>query len=192
MTLFKNLLDDEHGFIITTELVIVATLLVIGLIAGIQCLQTAVVSELKDVGAAIGSLNQSYSYTGKHGCWAWGCCGHTSCTAGSAFYDSVDEYREDYEFGCISQQSSTVIQHHENEPVPTPADEAVCPPETVITPDAPVLNPTIAPEVCPPDQECPPATDCQDCPQEQSCQGCQQGQISPDTNCTDCEQEQQF
>ena len=111
--------------------------------------------------------------------------------AGSAFYDSVDEYREDYEFGCISQRSSTVIQHHENEPVPTPADEAVCPPETVITPDAPVLNPTIAPEVCPPDQECPPATDCQHCPQEQSCQGCQP-QSDPETNCTDCEQEQQF
>lgn len=175
MTLFNKLIDDEHGFIITTELVIVATLLVIGLITGIQCLQTAVVSELKDVGAAIGSLNQSYYFTGKHGCWAWG-CGSSSYTRGSAFFDQVDEYRQDYEIGCFDVQAGTVTRPQRSETFLVP--ETGCPPDAVTVPDHLSPGPTIAPESCPPDQSGPELPGYQDCPNGRNC---------PEADCTDCE-----
>ncbi len=64
--MFQQLLNDEAGFIISAELVLVATLLVIGLIVGLSEVQHAVVSELNDVADAIGELNQCYSFSGFH------------------------------------------------------------------------------------------------------------------------------
>ena len=60
----RQLLNDEAGFIVSAELVLVATLLVIGLIVGLSEVQHAVVTELNDVADAIGELNQAYSYSG--------------------------------------------------------------------------------------------------------------------------------
>jgi Flp pilus assembly pilin Flp len=62
--MLRKLLQDESGFIVSAELVLVATLLVIGLIVGLSEVQHAIVAELNDVGDAIGKLNQSYSFTG--------------------------------------------------------------------------------------------------------------------------------
>ena len=60
----RQLLNDEAGFIVSAELVLIATILVIGLIVGLSEVQHAVVSELNDVADAIGELNQSYSFSG--------------------------------------------------------------------------------------------------------------------------------
>jgi Flp pilus assembly pilin Flp len=59
----RNFFNDENGFVVSAELVLVATLLVIGLIVGMSEIQHAVVQEMNDVAEAIGSLNQSYFYT---------------------------------------------------------------------------------------------------------------------------------
>ncbi|MBT5018602.1 MAG: hypothetical protein HON04_07635 [Planctomicrobium sp.] len=59
-----SLLNDEAGFIVSAELVLVATILVIGLIVGLSEVQHALNAELNDVAEAIGSLNQSYFYSG--------------------------------------------------------------------------------------------------------------------------------
>ena len=82
-TLLKALRDDEAGFIISAELVLIATLLVIGLIVGLSEVQDSVVNELNDIAEAIGSLNQSYFY---HGQSAPG----KSHTRGSFFNDRRD------------------------------------------------------------------------------------------------------
>ncbi|HBN79501.1 MAG TPA: hypothetical protein DD473_27505 [Planctomycetaceae bacterium] len=62
--MLMSLLKDEAGFIVSSELVLIATLLVIGLIVGLSSIQHAVVAELNDVADAIGAVNQSYFYTG--------------------------------------------------------------------------------------------------------------------------------
>ena len=62
--MLQRLWNDEFGFIISAELVLVATILVIGIIVGMSEVQHAVVEELNDVGDAVGSLNQTYGYTG--------------------------------------------------------------------------------------------------------------------------------
>ena len=64
--MLNQLLNDEAGFIVSAELVLVATILVIGMIVSLSEVQHAVVQELNDVADAIGAINQSYAYTGFH------------------------------------------------------------------------------------------------------------------------------
>lgn len=89
--MLQNLLHDEAGFVVSAELVLVATILVIGLIVGLSEVQHAVVEELGDVGEAIGSLNQSYLFTG-FAARKNGAAGSVkSSTPGSAFADRQDD-----------------------------------------------------------------------------------------------------
>ena len=83
MKLFRNLWADDAGFIVSAELVLVATILVIGLIVGLTSLRNQIVQELVDVGQAIGSVSQSFAFAGvaKHGV-AW--------TDGSGYDDKRD------------------------------------------------------------------------------------------------------
>ena len=64
MNVLRKLWNDEAGFIISSELVLVATLLVIGMIVGLTSLRNQVVQELVDVGQAIGYISQGYEYFG--------------------------------------------------------------------------------------------------------------------------------
>ena len=88
--MLKQLLLDESGFIVSAELVLVATILVIGMIVGLSEIQHAVVSELNDVADAIGSLNQSYAFSGFSAQKTFA-QGTKSFTNGSAFVDTVDD-----------------------------------------------------------------------------------------------------
>jgi hypothetical protein len=66
VSMLKQLLNDEGGFIISAELVLVATMCVIGLVVGLSEVQHAINAELNDVGNAIGKLNQGYFFSGFH------------------------------------------------------------------------------------------------------------------------------
>lgn len=83
--LLQQLKEDEYGVILSSELVVIGSLLVVGLISGATCLQQSVDAELTDLGNAVGALDQSYSFSshqkrgaGGH-CFAW--------TAGSSFHN---------------------------------------------------------------------------------------------------------
>ena len=82
MRVWTQLWRDDLGFIISAELVLVATILVIGMIVGLASLRDQVVQELGDVGAAISQIVQSYSWSG--------ITGHTSSVAGSTHTDTTD------------------------------------------------------------------------------------------------------
>lgn len=86
----RQLLNDEAGFIISAELVLVATILVIGLVVGLSEIQHAVVSELNDVADAVGQLNQSYSFSGFHKAGKSPLSFH-AITYGSSFTDQKDD-----------------------------------------------------------------------------------------------------
>lgn len=89
MRTVQTLLNDDSGFIVSAELVLIATLLVIGLIVGMSQVQHAVNEELNDVAHAIGALNQSYFFTGfqsrKGNSWA-----KKAQFFGSSFKDNRD------------------------------------------------------------------------------------------------------
>lgn len=80
--MLTRLWADDAGFIVSTELMIAATLLVIGLLVGQVTLRDAVLSELGDLAQAINDTNQSYSYTSV--------TGHSSSIAGASFADLAD------------------------------------------------------------------------------------------------------
>lgn len=82
MKLLNALWADEAGFIVSSELVLVATILVIAMVVGLQTVRDAVLQELGDVGAAIAAISQDYSYGGA--------TGHCSAVNGSVYMDSVD------------------------------------------------------------------------------------------------------
>ena len=82
MVLARRLWEDDLGFVVSAELILVATILVLGMIVGLVSLRDQVVQELGDVAAAFSQLNQSYSFSG--------ITGHTSTTAGSQFIDFTD------------------------------------------------------------------------------------------------------
>ena len=88
--LFTQLWQDDAGVVVSAELVFILTLLVIGLLVGWSQVQHSVVSELDDVGQAIGKLNQSYTTSGFTSVKKYS-GGIKAAVAGSAFKDSQDE-----------------------------------------------------------------------------------------------------
>lgn len=59
-----QLYRDDAGFVVSAELVLIATIVVIGLVVGLSEVSHAVNNELNDVGDAYGSVNQSFRYGG--------------------------------------------------------------------------------------------------------------------------------
>lgn len=73
MTRFAN---DEAGFVITAELVMIFTIAVLALSVGWGAVATLLAEELEDVANSVGSLNQSFNYRRINA------VGHASCSGG--------------------------------------------------------------------------------------------------------------
>ena len=82
MRVLQRLWQDDAGFIVSAELILVATVLVIGLLVGLNAVRNSMINELADVAAAIDSVNQSYVVQGV--------TGHAAATSGSQFSDASD------------------------------------------------------------------------------------------------------
>ncbi len=80
--LFTQLHDDEAGFIISAELVLVATICVLGMIVGLAEVALNINHELEDVGSAMQCLQQSYYVEGFEGHQGW--------QGGSGFDDCLE------------------------------------------------------------------------------------------------------
>lgn len=78
----KRLWRDDRGFVVSIELVLITTIAVIGLIAGLTAVRDAVVGELSDVGGAVQDMNQSYAING--------IVGHSAATSGMDYQDQTD------------------------------------------------------------------------------------------------------
>ncbi|MDA0835039.1 MAG: branched-chain amino acid aminotransferase [Planctomycetota bacterium] len=88
MQLLKTLWHNDAGFIISAELVLIASIAVLSLVVGLTEVSYGINNELEDVGSAFGSVNQSYRYNGV--------AGHKGKAWGSAFWD----YRDDCDGEC--------------------------------------------------------------------------------------------
>lgn len=84
----SRFLNDEAGFVISAELVLVMTIAVLGMVVGLTAVRDAVSHELNDVSHAIGSVSQSYNVVGlekdKKNGWH-------SYIEGMGFNDNADE-----------------------------------------------------------------------------------------------------
>lgn len=90
--LLNNLKNDEAGFIVSAELVLVATIAVLGMIVGLSELAWNVNEELEDVGSAFNHIKQSYVLTGTRG--------HKGRTYTSCFHDYVDFCGDEGDLTC--------------------------------------------------------------------------------------------
>lgn len=84
MKILRALWIDEAGFVITSELLVIVTILVLGVMVGLIAIRDAIVQELGDIAAAIGNLDQSYSFNGV-------LMSNGATTRGSLFLDAVDQ-----------------------------------------------------------------------------------------------------
>lgn len=90
--LITRLFHDEAGFIVSAELILVATIVVIGTIVGLSEVTNAVNQELEDVASAFGSVNQSFQFSGA--------VGHKGHAVGSRYRDSFDDCDDDCDISC--------------------------------------------------------------------------------------------
>ena len=86
---FSKLAADEHGFIISAELVLVLTIAVLGMVVGLVAVRDSITEELNDVSTAFGAINQSYNYNGLKKERSYG--GLHAFVAGSGFNDTTDD-----------------------------------------------------------------------------------------------------
>ena len=78
----SNLWKEDAGFIVSAELVLIATIVVLALVVGLSVVRTAITAELFDVANAFGSANQSFHFNGKHG------------LSGSSFHDEPQDIQQ--------------------------------------------------------------------------------------------------
>lgn len=76
----------QAGFVVSAELLLISTVLVLGLLTGMTKLRDQTIAELSDTGSAIGAINQSYSVDGT----AWTVTGDVAEVSGFAFTDEAD------------------------------------------------------------------------------------------------------
>ena len=82
MKTMLRLWNEDVGAIISAEIMLVASILVIGMVVGLTSLRDSVVTELADVAQALAQVNQSYSFGTIQG--------HHSFSNGGAFADLQD------------------------------------------------------------------------------------------------------
>jgi len=92
----KRLLNDfaldDAGFVVSAELILVATITVLSLVVGLTEVANGINEELEDVGTAFAKVNQSYRYNGL--------CGHKGHWTGSRFNDNNDECDSEHDITC--------------------------------------------------------------------------------------------
>ncbi len=74
----------QRGFVMTSELILLSTTMVAGLVIGLATMRDAVTAELEDVAEAIGALDQSYAFDGMINAQ------NTAEVSGSGFIDGID------------------------------------------------------------------------------------------------------
>lgn len=88
--MLRTFFVDETGFVVSTELVLIFTLMFCGVAVGTALLRDSITQELGDISKAVGALNQSYQYNTISAPIVNGTvAAHASCS-GSGFNDLSD------------------------------------------------------------------------------------------------------
>lgn len=106
MARFRRICRDQAGFVATTDLLLLTTIVVLGMIVGLVLFRNQVVQEFVDMAMAIGHLNHDYRYngtndsTGDEGFPDGEADVEGECfVAGSYYTDETDFCQEDDEAG---------------------------------------------------------------------------------------------
>lgn len=105
VTLITKLFHDDAGFIISAELILISTILVLGMVVGLSEVSYAVNEELEDVASAFGSVNQSYRFSGAYS-------RGKGSIGGSGFHDNVDLCDSEYDIAGNRSATGESGHHH--------------------------------------------------------------------------------
>ena len=83
---------DQEGFLVSAELVLIATITILSMVVGLSEIAHGVNQELEDIGTAFGVVNQNYRYSGV--------TGHKGALAGSGNRDYADYCDGDADIVC--------------------------------------------------------------------------------------------
>ena len=86
--MMMKLWNDELGAIVSAEIVLIATILVLSMIVGLHKVSCSINQELADIANSFGSIDQSYMYKGQRSACNSKC---KAVVAGSCFTDYADE-----------------------------------------------------------------------------------------------------
>ena len=86
----RKLFNDEVGFVVSAELVLVMTIAVLAMVVGLTSVKDAITNELNDVADAFGTIDQSYNYRGLQASSDTGKKYHATA-AGAGFNDRADD-----------------------------------------------------------------------------------------------------
>ena len=86
----RKLFNDEVGFVVSAELVLVLTIAVLGMVVGLVSVRDSILNELCDISSAFGAIDQSYDFRGAQKDSA-GAKGHHANIHGAGFNDTTDD-----------------------------------------------------------------------------------------------------
>lgn len=98
--MIRNFWNDQSGFIVSIELILIATVVVLGLIVGMSEIAISINTELNDISNATGALVQSYATPNYKGI--------DNCT-GKQYSFSFGSRYIDYHDDCDHNQSCDVV-----------------------------------------------------------------------------------
>ena len=82
LSAFSAFSADTTAAVVSTELILITTISVVGLMTGLVSVRDAVVAEISDLAGSVQDINQCYSFSGVQG--------HSASGHGSSFDDSTD------------------------------------------------------------------------------------------------------
>ena len=85
----RKLFNDEAGFVVSAELVLVLTIAVLGMVVGLTAVRDSISQELVDLSDAFGAVNQTYNVNGLSKAKFGG--GTHARIGGFGFNDNVDD-----------------------------------------------------------------------------------------------------
>ncbi len=108
-----RLCADTSGAVLSIEMILISTVVIIGLLAGLSAYRDAIVQELGDSAAGVASLQQSFSVQSVSLSGRYGDIPYDSFVSGSTFTDRTDFCEEDLDPDgappmCIEISAETV------------------------------------------------------------------------------------
>ncbi len=99
--MIKRLWSEETGAIVSAEIMLIMSILVLGVVVGLKSVRDSVVTELADVAQALSNVDQSIFYSGT--------AGHHASTGGAFFNDLPDFCDEAAGQAVGTQESKCVV-----------------------------------------------------------------------------------
>jgi len=98
--MIKRLWSEETGAIVSAEIMLIMSILVLGVVVGLKSVRDSVVTELADVAQALANVDQSIYYSGTQG--------HHANTGG-AFFNDLPDFCDTADPVAEGQQSKCVV-----------------------------------------------------------------------------------